>query len=168
MLLPYLPLALAAASALAVAALVTAAATDIAHRRISNRVVLVVAFSSLALLFSLPPADAAASIGLALAVFVGGTAAFAWRLVGGGDVKLLAATALWVGTSLFSLFIVVLSLASVAIALCMLAGERWVRRTVPSGLSPETGLRAPLPLGVAIAVAGIVAILVRANLLAGA
>jgi prepilin peptidase CpaA len=153
---------LAIASAVAVAALIIGAASDMASRRIPNGVPAAVALSSVALLLMLPTGEALSSVALAAALFGLGAGAFAARLVGGGDVKLLAATCLWAGTLLFSLLIVIMALASVTIALLMLLFER--RPAVPGG-DRLVGLKAPLPFGVAIAAGGVIVIMLRADLL---
>jgi prepilin peptidase CpaA len=94
-LIAFAPLWLAALTA---AALLAAAIEDVMRLRISNIAVLAVLFAAIA-------AMAFAGFHVALwenaAVFVGvlavGTFAFARNWLGGGDVKLFAATGLWVG-----------------------------------------------------------------------
>ncbi len=162
-----LSIAIPIASALAVAALVIGAGQDMGRRQIPDRVSIMVAASAVPLLLSLTPGEAAAHVGLALLMFALGTLAFAYRLVGGGDVKLFAAVSLWAGTALFSLLIVVMSLASVAIAVLMLLVDQLFRSPARAGgLNGSTGLKAPLPLGLAIAIAGVLVIMQRASLLA--
>lgn len=153
---------LAIASAVGVAALIIGAATDMAYRIIPNSVPIVVALSSVGLLVTLPAGEALTTMGVAFTMFALGAAAFAARLVGGGDVKLFAAICLWAGTALFSLLIVVMTLASVAIALLMLLLER---RPAVHGSQDTAGLKAPLPLGLAIAIAGVLVVMHRAALL---
>ena len=159
---------LAIGSALAVAALAIGAVTDMERRQIPNSISLLVAVTSLSLLAALPPAEAAAHVGLAVFMFLLGAVAFSFRLVGGGDVKLFAATMLWAGTALVSLVIVVMSLASVAIALLMLLSDQLFRRPaggIARGPTGSSGLKAPLPLGLAIAFGGVLAIMQRAAIL---
>jgi prepilin peptidase CpaA len=76
-------------------------------------------------------------------VLAGGTALFAAGLVGGGDVKLAAAVAVWVGTGALSEFLVVTTLAGGLLALAMLPAQLWRRlrghgqagRGVPYGVA---------------------------------
>jgi len=154
------------AAALAAAALVIGAGQDIGRRQIPDRVSIMVAASALPLLMSLSPGEALGHVGLAVAMFLLGTVAFAYRLVGGGDVKLFAVVSLWAGLSLFSLLIVIMSLASVAIAVLMLIFDQLFRSPARAGgLGASTGLKAPLPLGLAIAIAGVFVIMQHAALL---
>ncbi len=97
----------------------------------------------------------------ALAVGAGALAVgfllFARGFIGGGDAKLLAATALWAGPPLLLTFLLVTSMAGGAVALAMLAYYRLRRRVVASG---DAALERPaakfeLPYGVAIAVGGL-------------
>ena len=96
----------------------------------------------------------------ALGVFAVGAFFYARGWMGGGDVKLLAATALWAGPSLLSQFALATCISGTALAALMLSP---LRRFMPSpsadalSLTGRTGgaLRQPMPFGVAIAVGGI-------------
>jgi prepilin peptidase CpaA len=89
--------------------------------------------------------DVAIQLGVAAVVFGLFAAAFAVGLMGGGDVKMIAALALWFPFPLFSQFLVAMSLAGGAVTLAMMADRWWRRR--------ET---IEVPYGVAIAVAGLI------------
>ena len=58
-----------------------------------------------------------------LAVLAVGIALFAWRKIGGGDAKLLAAVALWAGLGLLPSLFVVIGLINGAVALAYLTGR---------------------------------------------
>lgn len=128
-------LSLAAATVFAAAAV-----TDIRARRISNALVLVLALAGV-LRMAIEGGPVLADLGVALAIFAAGIWAFHFGAFGGGDVKLLAAGALWTGAAGVATFLMVTALAGGALALgFLLAGRR----------------RASLPYGVAIAVGGMV------------
>mgnify|MGYP001613668049 CR=1 FL=1 len=92
--------------------------------------------------------DMAMQLGVALLVFAFFAGAFALGQMGGGDVKLIAALALWLPVQPLIWMLVVMSLLGGGLTLLML-GEKWVRR---QGKMPE------IPYGVAIAIAGLIAI----------
>jgi prepilin peptidase CpaA len=94
-----------------------------------------------------------------LAVFLSGVAFFARGWMGGGDVKLLTAMALWAGPAYLSPFALVTTLAGALVAIAMLSPLRRylppptkeaLELTAPLGAPP----RQPMPFGVAIAVGG--------------
>ena len=84
--------------------------------------------------------------GVALTVLAAGTLLFMYGLFGGGDVKLLAAAALWAGPGLLPELLMVMALAGGALALVLLALRRWRPRA-----SGPAAPGAPLPYAVAIA-----------------
>ena len=88
---------------------------------------------------------AALDLAAATAVFVAGAVAFRFRLLGGGDVKLIAAAALWLGAAALGPFLLATALAGGALAVGFLLA-RHARRE---------GLAAGLPYGIAIAAGGI-------------
>ena len=93
---------------------------------------------------------------LALSVFM-----FAMNWVGGGDAKLLAAAALWIGWPQAGAYLVVTGLAGGVLALTLLAMRSgWVRRYSAAG-PPWLGKLAtpdgPAPYGVAIAAGALIA-----------
>lgn len=135
-------------SALLVLLLLRAAQTDIATRIISNALNLAIALlapvwwwaNGMALWPDIP-----LQIGLALAVFALFAALFALGMMGGGDVKLLAALALWMPLPAMARLLVIMALAGGGVTLATLAHHRLTRRTG----------QAEIPYGVAIAIAGI-------------
>ena len=130
------------------AALVAAAVGDLRTRTIPNWLTLAIALGAIvywwAAAVPLWP-DAAIRIGVALAVFCAFALAYAVGMMGGGDVKLLAAIALWLPPAAIPLLLVVMSLAGGAITLFMVARRRFAR-----GSS-----RIEVPYGVAIAFGGL-------------
>ena len=128
--------------------LVVAAVIDVRTFTISNRLNAFIAL--LAPLFwwstGLPfwP-DAAIQVGVAVIVFVVLAGAFYAGMMGGGDVKLAAALALWFSPAATVKFLVFLSLAGGVLTLAVLCWHRWKKR--PG--KPE------IPYGVAIAAGGL-------------
>lgn len=91
----------------------------------------------------------AVQIGLALAAFAAFAALFAAGLMGGGDVKLIAALALWLPIGRFVEMVVVTALAGGVLTLALLVRHHWRQRPgqpqIPYGLAIVAG--AALALG---------------------
>jgi prepilin peptidase CpaA len=106
--------------------LILAAITDLRERRIPNWLNAGVAglYPVYLLLSPVPVAWPAA---LAVSVLVGlvGLALFARELVGGGDIKLIAALSLWAGVDQFVLFALVTTLTGGIVGLVSLWYWRW-------------------------------------------
>lgn len=96
---------------------------------------------------------AAIQLGLAAAAFALFALAFHIGMMGGGDVKLIAVLALWLPPGAFASMLVVMSLAGGVVTLAMLAERRWRDRGSAGGAASIE-----VPYGVAIAVAGLLAI----------
>lgn len=140
-------------SALAIL-LVTAALTDIRSRTISNGVCGLIA--ALAPFFwwsgGLSPwPEMAIQLAIGLAVFVLFAGAFAMRMMGGGDVKLLGALALWLPLVPLVQMLLVMALAGGALTIGLLLVHR-IRRSKAT---------LEIPYGVAIAFAGLWAVTER-------
>lgn len=157
-------LAVAAGAAAAAAALVTAAATDLGARRIANRAVLVVAAGTLPMLLALGLPAAAAHGAMAGLLFLAGLAAFRAGLVGGGDVKLLAAVGLWAGPGGLPLLLLVKAVATLLLVPIVLGSRALAGGAADSAPVPD---RPTVPLGVAIAAGGLAVILARLGYLGG-
>jgi prepilin peptidase CpaA len=129
--------------------LVVAAVIDVRTFTISNRLNITVALLApaywLAAGVPLWP-DAAIQFGVAMAVFVVLAGAFYVGMMGGGDVKLAAALALWFSPLSTLHFLVVMSLAGGVLTLGLMLAHRM--RSKPG--KPE------IPYGVAIAFGGLV------------
>ena len=128
--------------------LVSAGIEDARIREISNWKNAAIALLALPWWFAMglsPWPDMAIQLGVALAVFALFAAAFQFGMMGGGDVKMIAALALWFPFDKLVSLIVIMSLAGGAITLVMLV-EKWVRRRSEQ---PE------IPYGIAIAIAAL-------------
>ena len=160
-----------------------AALHDVRERRIPNRLTgALVALYPVYVLVSPTPVAWPAALGLAILVFLIGLGLFARELIGGGDVKLIAALSLWAGPEQFVWFLLVTTLAGGALSLVSLWYRRWggvidahlaafglataagapVLADAPAGES--TARSTTLPYGVAIAAGGIAVILELAKL----
>lgn len=106
--------------------LALAALTDLRERRIPNWLNLGVAgLYPVFVLISPTPIPWLGALGAAGAVFMLGLVLFARQLIGGGDVKLIAAVTLWAGLDQLALFALVTSLVGGALALGSLWYQRW-------------------------------------------
>ncbi len=126
--------------------LIAAAVTDIRSRIISNRLNLVIALIAplywLACGLPVWP-GMALQLALGIGIFCAFALLFAIGMMGGGDVKLLAALALWFPWQALSLLLVVMAMAGGLVTLVTLAHHR---------LSKKTG-NPQVPYGVAISLA---------------
>lgn len=140
----------------AVAILVAAAVSDVRCYRISNRLCL-----SLALLFVVRSVldgqpFPVANLLSAAAVFLGGLGLFARGLIGGGDVKLIGAAALWVPPDWVGMQMAAVTIGGAVLAILLLA-LRKVKVLFPPSPGGTAALPmllqdgAPVPYGVAIA-----------------
>ena len=165
--------------------LALAALTDLRERRIPNWLTAgTAALYAVYLVLSPVPIAWPAALGLALLVGAVGVALFARQLIGGGDVKLIAAMTLWAGLEHFAVFAIVTALTGGALALAALWLQRWnpliqahlagfglataghrdgAARAGEPGASepPEAAKPVPvtLPYGIAIAVGGVAVVI---------
>ena len=93
-------------------------------------------------------AAVAAQIAIALGIFAFFCGAFCLGQMGGGDVKLIGALALWFPLQPLLWLLIVMSLVGGAVTVAMLI-DRWRRRD---------GRPIEIPYGVAIAIAGLLAV----------
>ncbi len=93
--------------------------------------------------------------GCGVAVFAIGALGFAAGMLGGGDVKLLAASSLFAGPAVLLDFLMVVALAGGVLGLAMLAGARIGPAAPVGNASIATRLRGGLPYGPAIAAGGL-------------
>jgi prepilin peptidase CpaA len=137
-------------AALAIALLV-AAFTDLKSRKIANWLNGTIALAApvfwIATDMALWP-DVATQIGLALATFFSLSILFALKAMGGGDVKLLTALALWIAPAHFLQLLIMMALLGGVLTL--LFGGWYVMRRQKDKIA--------IPYGVAIAAAGLWAI----------
>jgi prepilin peptidase CpaA len=99
------------------------------------------------------------SIGVAVAgaalIFAVGLAAFAAGVLGGGDVKLLAAVGLFAGPARLVDFLAITALAGGALGIAVLAGAPIGQSAGADGATWRARLRGRLPYGPAIAAGGL-------------
>jgi len=133
-------------AALAIA-LLFAAFTDLRHRRIDNWLNAGIALGAplFWLASGMGPGDAAWQLGLGLVTFAVLSGMFALRMMGGGDVKLLTALALWIEPRQFLDLLVVMALAGGLLTILFGCWHVMRRRRD----------RIAIPYGIAIAGAGL-------------
>jgi prepilin peptidase CpaA len=150
------------AAAATVILLLAASITDITRYRIPNLIVyaIVAAFVAGAVFNLSWPAlgwSALAAVGM----FLLGAGLFAFGQFGGGDVKLIAAMALWTGVADLSRFLLVMAAAGGLLGLVWLVRRRRQRPVIASdaasSLDTPSSAKIPnrIPYGVAIAIAGL-------------
>lgn len=137
--------------ALAIALLV-AAFTDVKRRQIDNWLNAAIALAAPAFWWasglSLWP-DAGMQFGLAIATFVITAGLFAVRMMGGGDVKLLTALALWVRPVDFLFLVIVMALLGGVLTIAIATWRMALRKQG----------KAAIPYGIAIASAGLLTLM---------
>ncbi|MCP5368606.1 MAG: prepilin peptidase [Hyphomicrobiales bacterium] len=145
--------------ALFVGLLGLAAMSDVHAYRIPNRISLAIAalYPAFVLVHG-DPVNWLGALAVAAAVLVFGFILFATNTVGGGDVKLLTAVALWAGPSLVLEFLLITAFAGGLLALVMTSELRFslamaVERIGGKGLR-DVLIGNVLPYGVAIAAGG--------------
>ena len=143
--------------------LLWAAKSDIESMTIANRLNLglAAAFVPVALLLGFTPEQWSVHLGLGFAGLVAGMVLFAFRAMGGGDAKLIAATTLWLGTDGTLAFLIYTALCGGVLTLGLL----WARRNMaqfacalPAPISRHLEAKADIPYGVAICAGGLLAI----------
>jgi prepilin peptidase CpaA len=145
--------------ALFAAILGMALVTDVQSLRIPNRLCAALVLLYPAHLFAGGAlVNAPTAVLVALAVLAAGLLPFARGWMGGGDVKLLAATSLWMGPDAILPFLMVTALIGGVLAAMMISRFRFpvVRAAETVGLT-EVGdllMGKAIPFGVAIALAG--------------
>ncbi len=148
---------------LAFAALLLGAAGEDVHRlTISNWISLaIVGLYPIYVLSSPVPVAWPWSVAIGALTLAVGFGLFAFRLMGGGDVKLLSATALWAGPGLFASFIFLTAIAGGIVGLAILLLRR--RRMAPAADGTLAAQPAVMPYGVAIAAGGLMVALTLAK-----
>lgn len=139
--------------------LALAAYFDVREYRIPNRLSLfIAALYPVHVVASAQPVDWAGGLvvaAIALAVLL---ALYAFRAVGGGDVKLMTVTAMWAGPAVMADFLVITTLAGGLLALLMISSARFGFAVGLEGIGRQGTkgmlLKEALPYGVAIAAGG--------------
>lgn len=137
-----------------------AASSDLLTMTIPNRVslILVAGYFAMAMWLGTPVADVGAHVGAALVVLLVCFGFFAAGWIGGGDAKLAAATALWLGFDHLGAYLIYASILGGALTLvilqvrtlplpAMLSGREWAER-----LHNANG---GIPYGIALAAAAL-------------
>jgi len=155
----------AATSALLGSLLAVAVAADVAQRRIPNPVVLAIAAAGFAAQWvGVGPAAALAGALTGAGVLVALLLPWASGKVGGGDVKLIAATAVWLGPSRVLAFLVLTAAAGAPVALATrmahLRATRLLLGRTAGGPASETLVlpRETVPYAAAIAIGAFAAL----------
>ncbi len=133
-----------------------AVVTDLEELRIPNRICLLIALLYPVYALASPePVNWLGAIAVAAGVFVIGLIPFCTGVMGGGDVKLLAATALWAGPNLIGSFLLLTTLAGGALALVMVTRCRFTVASVFDAVGAtdlrDAVLGRAIPYGAAIA-----------------
>lgn len=148
------------------AALLFAAQRDITTMTIPNwlSIGLVALFPVAALCLGQPLALIGWHLAFGLALFAGGAGLFSLGMIGGGDVKLIAAAGAWMGAGAGLAFLLWTAIAGGAFALLLFAVRRSARGLPGAGRGPGPDWVARLmkvdegvPYAVAIAAGGLIA-----------
>lgn len=144
------------------AILIAAGLCDLLTMTIPNRLsaALAVGFLPAALLVGLDLPTALACLGAGAVGLVVGVGLFALRLIGGGDAKIMAAAALWLGAPAAPVFVLWTAMAGGGFALVLLAAREQVQPYLggaPAWLGRLMAPRGDIPYGIAIAVGGLAA-----------
>jgi len=145
------------------ALVITAALRDVVSYTIPNWIsaALIAGFPVAALAQGLPLQTVGINLGVGVAALILGMFMFAMRWIGGGDAKLFAAAALWLGWPAVPMYLGVTGIAGGAVAVGLLSlrsplvagyvvnSPAWLRRLAEPGEN--------VPYGVAIAVGGLAA-----------
>jgi prepilin peptidase CpaA len=147
------------------AALVAAALSDAASYLIPNRYPVAVAVAFFAYCSDQPASTFLYGAVVAAGVFAAGVLLFERGMLGGGDVKLLTASAAWAGFDQLVLLLFVTSICGGLLALMRLSPLQFLSPAHTDGASLGSDLRSKLreriPYGVAIAIGGIAVALAR-------
>jgi prepilin peptidase CpaA len=135
------------------ALLMWAAASDMQRYVIPNRICLSLLVLYPGYAVTLSPTEIGIAAAIAATVFAIGAGLFSFGIMGGGDVKLLAATSLWAGAAYFPAFLMLTAAAGGVLALW------WgplIRYFFPSiAVAKAANGRPAIPYGVAIAAGGL-------------
>jgi prepilin peptidase CpaA len=137
-----------------------AAASDLLTMTISNRVALalVAGFFLLALLTGMPAGQIVSHVGVGAAVLVVGFVCFSFGWIGGGDAKLAAAAALWLGFEQIFPYLIYASLLGGVLTLLIIKFRQFV---LPEALSRHPWVErlhrvdAGVPYGIALSAAAL-------------
>jgi prepilin peptidase CpaA len=141
--------------------MIFAAASDLVTMTISNRlsIALFLAFFAVAALIGMPLPDMGRHMIASAIVLVFAFGFFARGWIGGGDAKLAATTALWIGFSHLMDYLLVAAILGGALTLLILQARKW---PLPHFLACQPwiarlhAMETGIPYGIALAVAGLI------------
>ena len=141
---------------------IVAALKDLTSMKIPNWIsgLLILGFFPAALALGLPPAAIGLHLAVAVAALLIGMGLFALNLLGGGDVKLMAAACLWLGLAGSGVFVLATAVVGGVFSLALLVSRAWLQPYVGAGPGWLVQLMEPkghIPYGVAIAIGALVA-----------
>lgn len=144
------------------ACLCWAAKSDIESMTIPNRLnmILAAAFIPVAMLAGLNWEAWAIHLGIGVAGLVLGMALFAFRLMGGGDAKLIAAASLWLGVDGFVALLIYTALAGGVLTVILMSARKLYGHyagVLPANLGRHLQEKGDIPYGVAICAGGLFA-----------
>jgi len=144
--------------------LMAAAISDIRTRRIPNwiSVVLIAGFLLVGILEGFTLSSVATHMGIGLCVLICGFILFAFNIIGGGDAKLLAAGAVWMGPEAVLIFLFLTALAGGLFSLGVLLFRQMPLPASVLKVDWVTQLHmhgSGIPYGLAIAIGGIGALI---------
>ena len=136
-----------------------AASSDLFTMTISNRIslALIVGFAVMAALIRMPLQDIGLHLSCGAAMLALTFALFCFGWIGGGDAKLAATTAIWLGWSHLLDYGVLSSILGGALTLGLISLRRWPlpKWAASSWLLRLHDAKAGIPYGIALAVAGL-------------
>lgn len=141
-------------------AMAFAAANDLLTMKIPNRIslALVGAFIVVALLTRMPLDVFGTNMAIGFAVLAVTFTLFAFNLFGGGDAKLIAAGAIWMGPDHIFDYVLLVTIFGGALCLTILAYRKWIPATafaLPDWAHRLHIDKGPIPYGIAIAAGGL-------------
>jgi prepilin peptidase CpaA len=137
------------------------ASSDLFTMTIPNKIsiALVLGYFALAIALGVPAKTIAINVGCALGVLIVTFAMFSRGWIGGGDAKLAAATALWIGGALLLDYSLMASVFGGIITFALIVGRKFALPARLSRLEWLARLHQPkgdVPYGIALAIAGLV------------
>lgn len=145
------------------ACMIWAAASDLKSMLIPNRLclILMAGFFPAALLLGLPPLVILQHAGIGIAALILGFIAFAFRVIGGGDAKLMAAAALWFDPTGALVFLIYTAIVGGVFTVLLVVARQFLQiytPTLPEWLQTLLKPKGDIPYGVAICAGGLLAI----------
>src|SRR5690606_16259765 len=117
------------------ALVIVAGLKDLTTMKIPNWIsgLLILGFFPAALVIGLAPAAIGLHVGIGVAALLIGMGLFAMNLLGGGDVKLMAAACLWLGLTVSGVFVLATPVIGGVFSLALLPSPAWFPPWVAPG-----------------------------------